>query len=145
MGKKRVAEKEGTVVETDEQIEEFRRTTKKQLSQVRLCVNATYNNTQGTLTDPSGDVVFSSSAGALGFRGAKKGTPFAAAKVGELIGAKAKALNAKTATVMVVGTGAGRESIIRGFMNKSGVSITKITDETPIPHGGNRPPKPRRV
>lgn len=145
MGKKRVAKKEGTVIQTDSQIEEFKRTTKKQLAAVRLCVNATYNNTQVTLTTPDGDTVFSSSAGALGFSGAKKGTPFAATKVGELVGAKANALNTKTATVMVKGTGAGRDAAIRGFMEKSGASITEITDETPVPHGGNRPPKPRRV
>lgn len=145
MGKKRVAKKEGTVVNTSSQAEEFKRTTKRQLTAVRLCIKATQNNTQVTLTDPNGDVIFTSSAGALGFRGAKKGTPFAAAKVGELVGAKAKALNAKTAEVVVKGTGAGRESPIRAFMNTSGASITQISDETPIPHGGNRPPKPRRV
>lgn len=145
MGKKRVAEKKGKVVNTQSQAEEFQRTTKRQLSAVRLYVKATQNNTQLTLTDTDGDVIFTSSAGALGFRGAKKGTPFAAAKVGELVGAKAKALNAQTAAVIVKGTGAGRESPIRAFMNSSGVSITEISDATPIPHGGNRPPKPRRV
>ncbi len=145
MGKKRVAKKEGTVVDTSSKEEKFQKSTKRQLSKVRLYVNATYNNTQLTLTDPEGNTVYSSSAGALGFSGAKKGTPFAAAKVGELVGAKAKALNAKTATVIVKGTGAGRESPIRAFMGTSGVSITEIRDETPIPHGGNRPPKPRRV
>lgn len=145
MGKKRVAKKEGTRIDIDTQIEEFERTTKKQQQNVRLCVNANYNNTLVTLTTPEGDAIFSSSAGALGFSGAKKGTPFAATKVGELVGAKAKALNAQTASVMVKGAGSGREAAIRGFMNESGVSITEITDETPIPHGGNRPPKPRRV
>lgn len=145
MGKKRVAEKKGTVVNTKSQAEEFKRTTKRQLSAVRMYVNASQNNTILTLTDTDGDVIFTSSAGALGFRGAKKGTPFAAAKAGELVGAKAKALNAKTASVIVKGTGAGREAPIRAFMNTSGVSITEISDATPIPHGGNRPPKPRRV
>ncbi len=145
MGKKRVAEKKGTVVNTKSQAEEFKRTTKRQLSAVRLYINATQNNTMLTLTDPEGDVVFTSSAGALGFRGAKKGTPFAAAKVGELVGAKAKALNAKTAAVYVKGTGAGRESPIRAFMNTSDASVTEISDVTPIPHGGNRPRRPRRV
>jgi small subunit ribosomal protein S11 len=145
MGKKRVAEKEGTVIETDSRVEELKRMTQRQLDAVRLCVKANQNNTLVTLTTPGGDAVFSSSAGALGFSGAKKGTPFAATKVGELVGAKAQALNAKTATVMVKGTGGGREAAIRGFMDNSGVSITEITDETPIPHGGNRPPKPRRV
>lgn len=145
MGKKRVAEKKGTVVNTKSQAEEFKRTTKKQLTAVILHVRATQNNTQLTLTDTDGNVVFTSSAGALGFRGAKKGTPFAAAKAGELVGAKAKALNAKTATVIVKGTGAGREAPIRAFMNTSDASVTEISDATPIPHGGNRPKKPRRV
>lgn len=145
MGKKRVAKKEGTVVDTKSQAERFKRTTKRQLSAVRLYVNATQNNTMLTLTDTEGNVLFTSSSGALGFRGAKKGTPFAAAKAGELVGEKAKALNAKTATVIVKGTGAGREAPIRAFMGTSGASITEISDATPIPHGGNRPKKPRRV
>jgi small subunit ribosomal protein S11 len=145
MGKKRVAEKKGTVVNTKSQAEEFKRTTKRQLIAVRLYIQATQNNTMLTLTDTEGNVVFASSSGALGFRGAKKGTPFAAAKVGELVGAKAKALNAKTATVIVKGTGAGREAPIRAFMNTSDASVTEISDATPIPHGGNRPRKPRRV
>lgn len=145
MGKKRVAEKKGTVVNTKSQAEEFKRTTKRQLSTVRLYIQATQNNTMLTLTDSEGNAVFSSSSGALGFRGAKKGTPFAAAKVGELVGAKAKALNAKTATVIVKGIGAGREAPIRAFMNTSDASVTEICDATPIPHGGNRPRKPRRV
>ncbi|MEX2514892.1 MAG: 30S ribosomal protein S11 [Candidatus Paceibacterota bacterium] len=145
MGKKRVAEKKGTVVNTKSRAEEFKRTTKRQLTAVVLHIRATQNNTQVTLTDPEGDVIFTSSSGALGFRGAKKGTPFAAAKVGELVGAKAKALNAKTARVVVKGTGSGRESPIRAFMNTSDASVTEICDATPIPHGGNRPKKPRRV
>lgn len=145
MGKKRVAKKKGTVINVDTEAEALQKTTKRQLSAVRLCVNATYNNTQLTLTDMDGNAVYSSSAGALGFRGAKKGTPFAASKVGELVGAKARALNADTALVIVKGTGAGRESSIRSFADSSNVSITEIRDETSIPHGGNRPKKPRRV
>jgi len=145
MGKKRIVRKEGTVVNTKSQAEEFKRTTKRQLTSVRLYINATQNNTMLTLTDTDGNAIFTSSSGALGFSGAKKGTPFAAAKVGELVGAKAKALNAKTASVVVKGTGAGRESPIRAFMGTSGASIIEISDATPIPHGGNRPKKPRRV
>lgn len=109
-----------------------------------LYVQSTYNNTIVTLTDPKGNTLCFSSSGALGFSGAKKGTPFAAAKVGEIIGEKAKALGMKDAAVIVKGVGAGRESSIRSFSAK-GIGILSITDETPIPHNGPRPPRPRRV
>lgn len=109
-----------------------------------LYVQSTYNNTILTLTDAKGNALCFSSSGALGFAGAKKGTPFAAAKVGEIIGEKAKALGMKDAAVIVKGVGAGRESSIRSFSAK-GIGIISITDETPIPHNGPRPPRPRRV
>ncbi len=109
-----------------------------------LYVQSTYNNTILTLTDTKGNTLCFSSSGALGFAGAKKGTPFAAAKVGEAIGEKAKALGMKDAAVIVKGVGAGRESSIRSFSTK-GIGILSITDETPIPHNGPRPPRPRRV
>ena len=85
-----------------------------------------------------------SSSGSLGFAGAKKGTPFAAAKVGELIGDKAIAMGVKDVAVIVTGVGAGRESSIRAFSTK-GIHITSIKDTTPVPHNGPRAPKPRRV
>lgn len=109
-----------------------------------LYVQSTYNNTKVILTDTKGNSLIWSSSGALGFKGAKKGTPFAAAKVGEALAAKAAVLGLKEISVVVKGVGSGRESAIRGFTSK-GVNITKIEDKTPVPHNGPKPPKPRRV
>lgn len=80
----------------------------------------------------------------LDLRGAKKGTPFAAAKVGETVGAKALAMGIKEVAVVVKGTGSGRESGIRGFIGK-GINLVSVKDTTPVPHNGPKPKKPRRV
>ncbi|OGG45594.1 30S ribosomal protein S11 [Candidatus Kaiserbacteria bacterium RIFCSPHIGHO2_01_FULL_50_13] len=109
-----------------------------------LHIQATYNNTKVLLADKEGNTVAWSSSGALGFSGAKKGTPFAAAKVGELIGEKANIIGVKEVDVVIRGVGAGRESALRAFASK-GVDVSRIRDNTPIPHNGPRPPKPRRV
>jgi len=117
---------------------------KKRLDSGVLYVQSTYNNTKLLLTDTKGNAIFASSAGALGFKGAKKGTPFAAAKVGETLAAKAQPIGLKEVAVVVSGTGSGRESSIRGFISK-GVFISSIKDVTPVPHNGPKPKKPRRV
>jgi small subunit ribosomal protein S11 len=109
-----------------------------------LFVEATYNNTKVALSDDGGNLVAWSSSGSLGFAGAKKGTPFAAAKVGELLGDKATQMGVKEVRVVVSGVGSGRESSIRAFASK-GIRIQSIQDRTPVPHNGPRPPKPRRV
>lgn len=109
-----------------------------------LCVESTYNNTKLVLTDNSGGTLAWSSSGNLGFKGAKKGTPFAAAKVGETLAAKAQILGVKEVKVVVKGVGSGRESAIRGFISK-GINLTSIQDMTPVPHNGPKPPKPRRT
>ncbi len=109
-----------------------------------LCVESTYNNTKVTLTNPSGGTLAWSSSGSLGFKGAKKGTPFAAAKVGETLALKAQTLGIKEVSVVVKGVGSGRESAIRGFISK-GINLTTIRDMTPVPHNGPKPPKPRRT
>jgi small subunit ribosomal protein S11 len=80
----------------------------------------------------------------LGFKGAKKGTPFAAAKVGEALAVKAQLFGVKEVSVVVKGVGSGRESAIRSFVSK-GITISSIKDVTPVPHNGPKPPKPRRV
>ena len=118
--------------------------TKKRLSSGILYVQSTYNNTLLLLTDEKGNAIASSSAGALGFKGAKKGTPFAAAKVGETLAAKVAPLGLKDIAVVVKGTGSGRESSIRGFISK-GVAISSIKDATPVPFNGPKAKKPRRV
>ncbi|OGG77336.1 30S ribosomal protein S11 [Candidatus Kaiserbacteria bacterium RIFCSPLOWO2_01_FULL_54_24] len=120
------------------------RVSKKNVLSGTLHIHATYNNTKVLLTDKEGNAVAWSSSGALGFSGAKKGTPFAAAKVGELVGDKAALMGVKDVDVVIRGVGAGRESALRGFAGK-GIEVTRIADETPVPHNGPRPPKPRRV
>lgn len=117
---------------------------KKRLDSGVLYVQSTYNNTKVLLTDNDGNAVMWSSCGTLGFKGAKKGTPFAAAKVGETLAAKAALLGLKEIKVVVKGVGSGRESAIRGFISK-GVVISSIKDETPVPFNGPQPKKPRRV
>ncbi len=109
-----------------------------------LYVRSTYNNTALSITDEKGNIIAWSSSGTLGFKGAKKGTPFAAAKVGEALAEKANEIGLKEVSVVVSGVGSGRESAIRGFISK-GVLVKRIKDTTPIPHNGPRPPKPRRV
>lgn len=117
---------------------------KKKVDVGRLYIESTYNNTKIILTDSKGNVLATSSSGAIGFKGAKKGTPFAAAKVGEIIGAKAGAMGMKEVAVIVKGVGSGRESGIRTFIAK-GINISSIKDITPVPHNGPKPKKPRRV
>jgi len=117
---------------------------KRKLDSGILFVEATFNNTKLALADKSGNVVSWSSSGSLGFSGAKKGTPFAAAKVGELLGERAAAMGVKEVSVTVKGVGAGRESAIRAFSTK-GIQISSIKDVTPVPHNGPRPPKARRI
>ncbi|OGD67773.1 30S ribosomal protein S11 [Candidatus Campbellbacteria bacterium RIFOXYC2_FULL_35_25] len=121
------------------------RVLKRKLTTGTLYVQSTYNNTKVSLTDDKGNLVFASSCGSLGFKGAKKGTPFAAAKVGELVGEKSTMIGIKDVNVVVKGVGAGRESAIRGFLTGGSADIKVIKDVTPVPHNGPRPKKPRRV
>jgi len=120
------------------------KTTKKKVTSGILSIDATFNNTKVLLSDKAGNTLFWSSAGSLGFRGAKKGTPFAAGKVGDVIGGKAATLGVKDAEVVVLGVGSGREPAIRAFM-AHGIEITSILDATPVPHNGPKAKKPRRV
>ena len=107
-------------------------------------IQATFNNTIVTITDPAGNAVSWSSAGVKGFKGSRKSTPFAAQLVAEDAARKAMEHGMKSAGVFVKGPGAGRESALRAIAN-SGLRITHIRDVTPIPHNGCRPPKRRRV
>ncbi|MBP6908736.1 MAG: 30S ribosomal protein S11 [Candidatus Pacebacteria bacterium] len=117
---------------------------KKKIVAGTLHVEATFNNTKVVLSDKDGNTLFWTSAGSLGFRGAKKGTPFAASKAGSIIGEKAKALGIKEVDVIVKGVGSGREPTIRAFMAYD-IDISAIRDMTPVPHNGPKPKKPRRV
>ena len=144
MGKKRIVKKTGSTMNRELKKRSLARLPKKKLTSGILNVEATFNNTKVTFTDIKGNAIFWSSAGALGFKGAKKGTPFAASKVGDLIGEKAVAVGVKEVTVIVKGVGSGRESTIRAFMSH-GIEIQSIKDKTPNPHNGQKPRKPRRV
>jgi len=143
MGKKRIAKKGGGS-DVAGSSRALSRIPKKKVLSGTLNILATFNNTLLTLCDKKGNSVMAASSGALGFKGARKSTPFAAAKVGEIIGDKAQQMGMKEADVIVRGVGAGRESALRAFAGK-GITITSITDKTPVPHNGVRAPKPRRV
>jgi len=107
-------------------------------------IKASFNNTQVAITDMNGDTVCWASAGTVGFKGSRKGTPFAAQRTAEACAEKAQKLGLKEVQVRVKGPGSGRESAIRG-LQASGLSIRAIEDVTPLPHNGCRPPKRRRV
>ncbi len=143
MGKKRIVKKGGGEGESGTP-RAASRMSRRDLGAGTLHIHATYNNTKVLLSDPKGNTVAWSSSGSLGFKGAKKGTPFAAAKVGELIGDRALQVGMKEANAVVKGVGSGRESALRAFAAK-GIHITEIRDTTPIPFNGPRPKKPRRV
>lgn len=107
-------------------------------------IQSTFNNTIVTITDTNGEVISWASAGSSGFKGAKKGTPFAAQTASESAARRATDQGMRQIEVMVSGPGAGRETAIRALQG-AGLEITLIRDVTPIPHNGCRPPKRRRV
>ena len=117
---------------------------KKVISDGIAHIHASFNNTIITITDKQGNTVCWATSGGSGFRGSRKSTPFAAQIAAEKAGNTAKEFGMINLDVKVRGPGGGRESAIRG-LNDSGFNITKITDVTPIPHNGCRPPKMRRV
>ena len=121
-----------------------KRKEKKHIESGAAHIRSTFNNTIVTLTDTNGNALSWASAGGLGFRGSRKSTPFAAQVAAERAGEIAKEYGVKNLEVMVKGPGPGRESSIRA-LNAAGFRITNITDVTPIPHNGCRPPKKRRV
>lgn len=150
MGKVKIAEQSNTETEikkTTEKVEAksvVTKSSKKKFSAGILFVDATFNNTKVLFADKLGNSLIWSSAGSLGFKGAKKGTPFAASKVGDIVGSKAIQLGVKEADVVVRGVGSGREPAIRAFM-ACGIDITSVKDSTPVPHNGPKAKKPRRV
>ena len=107
-------------------------------------IKATFNNTLITISDPEGSVLTWSSAGRIGFKGSRKGTPFAAQVAAQNCGQAAKGMGVRTVDVLVKGPGAGRESAVRAIQ-ASGIEVKSIRDVTPIPHNGCRPRKRRRV
>jgi small subunit ribosomal protein S11 len=122
----------------------FKKREKKNVPVGVVHIQATFNNTIVTVTDQTGNVLAWSSAGSLGFRGSRKGTPFAAQQAALTAANKAKDAGMRTCQVRVSGPGAGRESAIRTLATV-GIDVRSIKDVTPIPHNGCRPPKKRRV
>ena len=149
MGKKRIATK--TEEELLKEREKVEAKVKKEIKEApqkiregRIYISSSYNNTIITLTDSKGNVLHWISAGSIGFKGAKKATPFAASKVAEAMGQVIKKLGIEKLAIFVKGIGSGRESAIRSFVAR-GLEVVSITDITPVPHNGCRPPKVRRV
>jgi small subunit ribosomal protein S11 len=121
-----------------------RKKAKRLVSEGVLHIHSTFNNTIVTIADPQGNVLVWSSAGACGFKGSRKGTPFAAQVAAEAAARKAAELGMRHLQVHVKGPGAGRESALRS-LQAAGFTVSIIKDVTPIPHNGCRPPKRRRV
>jgi small subunit ribosomal protein S11 len=117
---------------------------KKVVSAGQVHIRATFNNTMISITDAEGNVISWATAGASGFKGSRKSTPYAAQIAAEVAIEKAKAFGLEKVDVFVRGIGSGRDSAIRAF-NASGIYVSSIKDVTPIPHNGCRPRKPRRV
>ena len=116
----------------------------KNIDKGQVHIHSSFNNTIITVTDEQGNAISACSAGALNFRGSRKSTPFAAQQASEKAALAAKDHGLKTVDVFVKGPGSGRESAIRA-LEVVGLSVTSITDVSPIPHNGCRPPKRRRV
>jgi len=121
-----------------------RKRDRKNIPRGKAYIQSTFNNTIVTLTDPTGNVISWSSAGANGFKGSRKSTPYAAQVTAEQAARKATEHGLRQVDVFVKGPGSGREMAIRSLQT-SGVMVSSITDTTPIPHNGCRPPKRRRV
>jgi small subunit ribosomal protein S11 len=121
-----------------------KRKVKKTVPEGVVSIHSTFNNTIVTITDPQGNVVAWASAGTVGFKGSRKGTPFAAQVAAESAARKAADAGMRSVQVQVKGPGAGRESALRS-LQAAGFAISVIRDVTPIPHNGCRPPKRRRV
>ena len=150
MGKKRVATKtkDEVLKERDRVEAAVKRQIKLKSSQLdregRIYIYSSYNNTILTLTDKKGDVLYWVSAGNIGFKNTKKGTPFAASKVAEAMAQVVKRLKMTGVKVFIKGIGSGRDSALRSLAARD-VDIVSVKDMTPVPHNGCRPKKPRRM
>lgn len=116
----------------------------RRVSEGIINIRSSFNNTVINLTDTKGDTLAWATAGSSGFKGTKKATPFAASQIAKTVAEKAKTFGISTIEIKVKGVGAGRESAIRTIIG-SGISVSRIKDVTPIPHGGVRSKKVRRV
>ena len=121
-----------------------RRKEKKNVAHGHAHIKSTFNNTIVSITDPMGNVISWASAGHVGFKGSRKSTPFAAQVAAESAGRAAQEYGVKNLEVRIKGPGPGRESAVRA-LNALGLKISSISDVTPVPHNGCRPPKRRRI
>lgn len=151
MGQKKVADAntaetktEATPVQAAETTEAKTAKRLKRIERGRVYVSASYNNTVVSVTDDKGNVLAWATAGAIGFSGPKKATPFAASKIISVITEKLKGLTIGDVEVFVKGVGGGRDSAVRSLINQ-GWNVVSIRDLTPVPHNGPRPRKVRRV
>jgi small subunit ribosomal protein S11 len=117
---------------------------KRQVDTAVAHVKSTFNNTLVSITTIDGDVLLRASAGKLGFKGARKGTPFAASQIGTLLAKEMLGMGIKTVSVNMQGPGSGRDSVVRS-LQAAGLNIGYLADVTPLPHNGPRAPKKRRV
>jgi len=117
---------------------------KHQVDSVIANIKSTFNNTIVSITSMNGDVLLRGSSGRLGFKGSRKGTPFAASQIASSLAKDMQALGVKTLEVNLQGPGSGRDSVVRTFQS-AGFRISVLRDVTPLPHNGCRPPKKRRV
>ena len=118
---------------------------RKNIAKGIVCITASFNNTNITVTDEMGNVICWATAGGLGFKGSKKSTPYAAQQAVESAMAKAKEHGIKEVGIKVQGPGSGRDTAIKSVGSVEGIKVTWIKDVTPLPHNGCRPPKRRRV
>ena len=125
----------------------YKKKPKKQKQKINSAVahvKSTFNNTIVSITTVEGDVLFSSSAGRLGFKGSRKSTPFAASQIASTLVKDMQGIGVKELEVNMQGPGSGRDSVVRAFQS-GGITVTKLRDVTPLPHNGARAPKKRRV
>lgn len=125
-------------------IKSKKKKSKAKVTKGKIYVTSTYNNTIVSVTDLTGNVMLWSSAGKIGFKGSKKSTPYAGQKTMEDVLSRVKDRGLTEVDVLIKGIGSGRESAVRALQG-SGMNVLSIKDQTPIPHGGVRPKKPRRV
>ncbi|MFA7653569.1 MAG: 30S ribosomal protein S11 [Candidatus Magasanikbacteria bacterium] len=132
------------IVKKEAEVKTKKKKVVKQIPRGNAYIQATYNNTIVTITDPNGNALAWSSAGIAGFKGPKKATPYAASMVVKAVADKVAPYGIKEVCVFIKGIGGGREGAIRAF-NINGLNVVAINEVTPIPHNGCRPPKRRRV
>jgi small subunit ribosomal protein S11 len=135
---------ETAVVTNEQKIKSKKKKVKNKVTKGKIYINSTYNNTIVSATDISGNVLVWCSAGKIGFKGSKKSTPYAGQRTMEDVLSKLKERGLNEVDILIKGIGSGRESAIRALQG-SGLNILTIKDQTPTPHGGVRPKKPRRV